>query len=67
LPEPPAEAPPAGIDERPQGRPGTQWTLQAGSPAVNAGTLIAGAPTTDFFGHTVPLGGAIDIGANEAR
>ncbi|GIH15261.1 right-handed parallel beta-helix repeat-containing protein [Rugosimonospora africana] len=49
------------------GMPTTQWTLQAGSPAINAGATIAGAPTTDFFGHTVPLGGATDIGADEAR
>jgi parallel beta-helix repeat protein len=55
------------------GRPTTQWTLQSGSPAINNGTnACAGLSgcsvgTRDFFGgHSIPLGGAFDIGADEA-
>jgi parallel beta-helix repeat protein len=54
------------------GRPTTQWTLQPGSPAINHGTdACAGLTgcttgTRDFFGNQVPLGGAFDIGADEA-
>jgi parallel beta-helix repeat protein len=54
------------------GRPTTQWTLQSGSPAINRGTnACAGLTgcsvgTRDFFGNSIPLGGAFDIGANEA-
>jgi parallel beta-helix repeat protein len=54
------------------GRPTTQWTLQAGSPAINRGTNactgLAGCSvgTSDFFGNSIPLGGAFDIGAHEA-
>jgi parallel beta-helix repeat protein len=54
------------------GRPTTQWTLQSGSPAINRGTnACAGLPgcavgTRDFFGNSIPLGGAFDIGADEA-
>jgi hypothetical protein len=54
------------------GRPTTQWTLQAGSPAINRGTNactgLSGCSvgTRDFFGNSIPLGGAFDIGANEA-
>src|SRR6266498_3246883 len=54
------------------GRPTTQWTLQAGSPAINRGTnACAGLSgcsvgTRDFFGNSIPLGGVFDIGANEA-
>jgi hypothetical protein len=52
------------------GRPTTQWTLQTGSPAINAGTNpctgITGCSTGagDFFGGAVP-NGAYDIGAYE--
>jgi hypothetical protein len=55
------------------GRPTTQWTLQTGSPAINHGTnpctgLTGCTPgTRDFFGHSIPLGGAYDIGADEAQ
>lgn len=49
------------------GRPVTQWTLQSTSPAVDAGTAISGAPSSDFYGGPVPLGVAPDIGADEAR
>lgn len=54
------------------GRPTTQWTLQAGSPAINAGTNactgLSGCSTgtRDFFGHSIPLGTTYDIGADEA-
>jgi parallel beta-helix repeat protein len=54
------------------GRPTTQWTLQAGSPAINRGTDACGGltgcsvGTHDFFGNSIPLGGAFDIGAHEA-
>jgi hypothetical protein len=54
------------------GRPTTQWTLQAGSPAVDRGTSactgLSGCSvgTRDFFGNAIPLGGAYDIGADEA-
>jgi hypothetical protein len=54
------------------GRPTTQWTLQSGSPAINAGanpcTGLASCTTgtRDFFGNPIPLNGAFDIGANEA-
>jgi hypothetical protein len=54
------------------GRPTTQWTLQTGSPAINAGTNactgLSGCTvgTRDFFGNTIPLGSAYDIGADEA-
>jgi hypothetical protein len=55
------------------GRPTTQWTLQSGSPAINHGTNactgLTGCTTgsRDFFGHSVPLGGTFDIGADEAQ
>jgi len=55
------------------GRPTTQWTLQTGSPAINAGTDpctgITGCTSggRDFFGHSAPLGGVFDIGADEAQ
>ena len=48
------------------GRPTTQWTLQAGSPARNAGATIAAAGNVDFYGNAVPTGSAFDIGAHEA-
>jgi len=49
------------------GRPVTEWTLLPGSPAIDRGTVIAGAPTTDFYGNDVPRGLAPDIGAHEAQ
>jgi hypothetical protein len=54
------------------GKPTTQWTLQPGSPAINAGTNpcngISGCSTgaRDFYGHSAPLGSTYDIGADEA-
>jgi hypothetical protein len=38
--------------------------LRAGSPVINAGVLISGM-NRDYFGVTVPSGGAPDIGAAE--
>jgi len=49
------------------GFPTTQFTLQAGSPAINAGANLGSMGTRDFFGHSIPLGGAYDIGADEAQ
>jgi hypothetical protein len=52
------------------GKPTTQWTLQTGSPAINAGinpcTAVTGCTpgTRDFFGNSIPVG-AYDIGAHE--
>jgi parallel beta-helix repeat protein len=54
------------------GRPTTQWTLQVGSPAINAGTNPCTGLTgcsygsRDFFGNAIPMNGIFDIGANEA-
>ena len=53
------------------GRPSTQWTLQAGSPAINhstnacAGLTGCTTGTRDFFGNPVPVGNTFDIGADE--
>lgn len=55
------------------GRPTTQWTLQSGSPAINHGenpcTGLTGCTpgSQDFYGHSIPLGGVYDIGADEAQ
>ena len=54
------------------GRPVTEWTLLAGSPAINAGVDacagITGCTTgaRDFFGNAIPIGGYYDIGAYES-
>lgn len=45
---------------------GSNYSLRAGSPAINAGTTIAGL-TTDYAGNTVPMCGATDIGAYERQ
>jgi hypothetical protein len=47
------------------GRPKTQFTLRAGSPAIDAGANVGGMPKRDFFGHRIPRGAAYDIGADE--
>ncbi len=53
------------------GFPTTSFTLQSSSPAINAGAnlvalgLQTSMGTRDFFGNTIPQGGAYDIGANE--
>jgi len=55
------------------GMPTTQFTLQAGSPAINAGAnlvslgIVSSVGTRDFFGSSIPLGGAFDIGADELQ
>lgn len=41
------------------------FTLQGGSPGIDAGTSHAGTFTTDYAGTTRPVGGAWDIGAYE--
>lgn len=43
--------------------PGSDFTLQAGSPAINAGLSVG--LTTDYLGNTVPYGASPDIGAYE--
>lgn len=45
------------------------FSLRAGSPAINAGDPASGAESgwTDFAGTTRILGGRVDIGANEAQ
>ena len=40
------------------------FSLQAGSPAIDAGSPLA-APATDILNHPRPTGGGIDIGAFE--
>lgn len=45
------------------GEPTTQWRLQTGSPAINAGVTYA-APTLDYFGLSTPVGQR-DMGAHE--
>jgi hypothetical protein len=46
------------------GKPTTSFTLQAGSPAINAGANLGSMGTHDFFGNPIPVG-AYDIGAYE--
>jgi hypothetical protein len=48
------------------GMPTSSFTLQAGSPAVNAGANVGGMGSRDFFGNAIPQGGAYDIGAHES-
>ncbi len=54
------------------GFPSTQFTLQNGSPAINAGAdlvalgLVSSMGTRDFFGNPIPQSGAYDIGAYES-
>jgi len=53
------------------GFPTSSFTLQSNSPAINAGAnlvtlgLQTNVGTRDFFGNTIPQGGAFDIGAHE--
>ena len=48
------------------GFPVTSFTLQSGSPAINAGADLGSMGTHDFFGNAIPQGGAYDIGAYES-
>ena len=46
-------------------RAGSDFHLQSGSPAIDAGTTISGIPAQDIEGTTRPQGPAWDIGAYE--
>jgi hypothetical protein len=48
------------------GMPSTQFSLQSGSPAVNAGTTISSNGSRDFVGTVVPQNSSYDIGAMES-
>src|SRR6266498_4650185 len=54
------------------GFPSTQFTLQNGSPAINAGAdlvalgKVSNMGSRDFFGNPIPQGGAYDIGVYES-
>lgn len=48
------------------GKPTTPFTLQSGSPAINAGANVGGMGTRDFYGNSIPQGGGYDIGAHES-
>jgi hypothetical protein len=54
------------------GKPTTAFTLQSGSPAINAGVNLVtlgiqpSMGTRDFFGNAIPQSGAFDIGAHES-
>jgi hypothetical protein len=48
------------------GMPSTQFTLQSGSPAVDAGTNVGNMGSRDFFGNSTPQGNGYDIGAHES-
>ena len=48
------------------GRPINSFTLQVGSPAINAGVDVGNMGGRDFYGNTIPQGGAYDIGAVES-
>lgn len=41
------------------------YKLASNSPCINKGKTIAQAPSTDYFGNTIPLYGNIDLGAAE--
>ncbi len=47
------------------GRSVSAFTLQAGSPAIDAGLSLDEMGATDFFGNPIPYGSAVDIGAHE--
>jgi len=54
------------------GRPSTAFTLQSGSPAINAGTNVCSGISgcsmgpRDFSGNVIPQGGTYDMGAMES-
>jgi peroxiredoxin len=47
------------------GKPKEAFTLQAGSPAIDAGTDVGDMGKQDFFGNPIPGGKGYDIGAYE--
>jgi hypothetical protein len=47
------------------GKPTSQFLLQAGSPAIDAGANLGSMGSHDFFGDPIPDGAAYDIGADE--
>lgn len=51
------------IEDNPDFTGANNYTLQAGSPAINSGINVG--LTTDYLGYTVPFGIAPDIGAYE--
>ena len=48
------------------GKPTTQFKLNATSPAIDAGTDVGAMGTRDFFGGSIPQNGCYDIGAHES-
>jgi hypothetical protein len=46
------------------GKPTNAFTLQKGSPAIDAGVDLANMGAIDFLGNPIPIG-PIDIGAYE--
>jgi hypothetical protein len=47
------------------GFPKDAFTLQADSPAIDAGADLGSMGDRDFFGNSIPFGSAYDIGAHE--
>ena len=47
-------------------RPVLQFTLLPGSPAQGQGLRMADMGKQDFFGHSLPLTGPVDIGADQS-
>lgn len=48
------------------GFPVSSFTLQSGSPAINAGVNMGSMGAHDFFGNAIPQGGTYDMGAYES-
>jgi len=48
------------------GAPGAAYTLNASSPAVDAGVAISNSGSADFYGNPVPQSAGTDIGAAES-
>jgi hypothetical protein len=49
------------------GRPKTAFTLQPGSPAIDAGVDVGNMGPVDFYGARVPFGVGYDVGAIESQ
>jgi peroxiredoxin len=47
------------------GKPATAFTLQYGSPAIDAGMDVGEMGQRDYFGHFIPVDKGYDIGASE--